>query len=125
MPSAQVHLLPPFSVHSAHPATVVLIADHLALPNLAGPLNALFGPTLSPDYPRFVPLSDAYSRRVRKAVLRSAYELAQEGVFGTRPGACLFLFALNSAASLFMPPRPAPTLHILSPPLFLSRQDSS
>ncbi|KIP07788.1 hypothetical protein PHLGIDRAFT_29880 [Phlebiopsis gigantea 11061_1 CR5-6] len=65
--------------------SIVLIADHLALPNLAGPLNALFGPTLSPDYPRFVPLSDAYSRRLRKAVLRSAYELAQEGVFGTRP----------------------------------------
>lgn len=63
----------------------MLISDHLAIPNLAGPLNALFGPTISPDYPRFVPLSDAYSRRVRKVVLHSAYELGQKGVFGTLP----------------------------------------
>ncbi|EKM57000.1 uncharacterized protein PHACADRAFT_119147 [Phanerochaete carnosa HHB-10118-sp] len=59
--------------------SIVLIADHVAIPNLAGPLNALFGPTISPDYPRFVPLSDAYSRRVRKEVMRAAYELAKEG----------------------------------------------
>ncbi|GJE96672.1 purine-nucleoside phosphorylase [Phanerochaete sordida] len=62
--------------------SIVLIADHLALPNLAGPLNALFGPPLSADTPRFVPLSDAYSRRVRAQVLHAAYELAKEGVFG-------------------------------------------
>lgn len=60
----------------------MLIADHVAIPNLAGPLNALFGPTIGPDYPRFVPLSDAYSRRVRKEVLRAAHALAKEGVFG-------------------------------------------
>ena len=88
---------------------VVLIADHLALPNLAGPLNALFGPTLSPDYPRFVPLSDAYDRRVRKAVMRSAYELAREGVFGPRPGE-------SSVYSLSLLPLPCALSRILRVP---------
>jgi purine nucleoside phosphorylase len=84
------------------PASVVLIADHLAIPNLAGPLNALFGPPLSPDYPRFVPLSDAYSRRVRREVLFAAHELAREGVFGDIPhGASALLRRL-------LPPFPSP-----------------
>lgn len=59
------------------------IADHVALPNLTGPLNALFGPTLSPDYPRFLPLSDAYSTRMRRAAFRASVEMRKAGEWGT------------------------------------------
>ena len=58
------------------------IADHVALPNLTGPLNALFGPTLSPDYPRFLPLSDAYSTRMRRAAFRASVEMLKVGEWG-------------------------------------------
>ena len=55
--------------------TVVVVQDHLALPNLTGPLNALFGPQISPELPRFVPLSDAYSTKLRRLAFLAAHEL--------------------------------------------------
>ena len=54
---------------------VVVIQDHLALPNMTGPLNALFGPQISPDYPRFLPVSDAYSTKLRRLAFHAAHEL--------------------------------------------------
>ncbi|OBZ76300.1 putative purine nucleoside phosphorylase [Grifola frondosa] len=56
--------------------TIVVVQDHLALPNLTGPLNPLFGPLSSPDQPRFTPLSDAYSVALRRLAFRAAHELA-------------------------------------------------
>lgn len=50
--------------------------DHLALPNLTGPLNPLLGPLISPDHPRFVPLSDAYSTKLRRLAFLAAHDLA-------------------------------------------------
>lgn len=56
--------------------TIVVVQDHLALPNLTGPLNPLFGPPLpSPFSTRFVPLSSAYSFALRKLAFRAAHEL--------------------------------------------------
>ncbi|CAL1710267.1 unnamed protein product [Somion occarium] len=55
--------------------TIVVVQDHLALPNLTGYLNPLFGPLLSPEYPRFLPLSDAYSVRLRRLAFLAANEL--------------------------------------------------
>ena len=66
---------------------VVVIQDHLALPNLTGPLNPLFGPQFSPNYPRFLPLSDAYSVTLRRLAFLAAHSLSfpdsalQEGVY--------------------------------------------
>jgi purine nucleoside phosphorylase len=66
---------------------VVVIQDHLALPNLTGPLNALFGPQHNPDRPRFVALSDAYSVKLRRLAFHAAHDLGfadealQEGVY--------------------------------------------
>jgi len=55
---------------------VVVIHDHLALPNLTGPLNALLGPVLAPPFnKRFVPLSNAYSFPLRKLVFKAAHTL--------------------------------------------------
>ncbi|KAH9944898.1 nucleoside phosphorylase domain-containing protein [Amylocystis lapponica] len=56
--------------------TIVVVHDHLALPNMTGPLNALFGPLVSPDHPRFVPLSDAYSPALRRLAFLAAHALA-------------------------------------------------
>lgn len=53
---------------------VVVIQDHLALPNLTGPLNALFGPAL-PTHTRFLPLSTAYSPRLARLAFLSAHSL--------------------------------------------------
>lgn len=53
----------------------MVVQDHLALPNLTGYLNPLFGPLLSPEYPRFLPLSDAYSVRLRRLAFLAANEL--------------------------------------------------
>lgn len=64
-----------------------MIQDHLALPNLTGRLNPLFGPQFSPDYPRFLPLSDAYSVNLRRLAFLAANSLSfpdsalQEGVY--------------------------------------------
>ncbi|KAI0783277.1 hypothetical protein C8Q75DRAFT_737045 [Abortiporus biennis] len=67
--------------------TIVVIQDHLALPNLTGPLNPLLGPPLTPDYPRFLPLSDAYSVKLRRLAFLAANQLSlpedalEEGVY--------------------------------------------
>ena len=53
---------------------VVVINDHLALPNLTG-MNPLLGPQTSPDHPRFLPLSDAYSVALRRLVFLAADKL--------------------------------------------------
>lgn len=56
--------------------TIVVVHDHLALPNLTGHLNPLFGPVLAPPFStRFVPLSNAYSFEMRKAAFKAAHEL--------------------------------------------------
>ncbi|KAG9313773.1 nucleoside phosphorylase domain-containing protein [Chiua virens] len=54
--------------------TVVVIQDHFALPNLTG-MNPTFGPLASPEYPRFYPLGDAYSVRLRKLAFLAAHQL--------------------------------------------------
>ncbi|RXW19681.1 hypothetical protein EST38_g6188 [Candolleomyces aberdarensis] len=54
--------------------TIVVINDHLALPNLTG-MNPLLGPQTSPDHPRFLPLSDAYSVALRRLVFLAANKL--------------------------------------------------
>jgi purine-nucleoside phosphorylase len=59
--------------------TIVVVQDHLALPNLTGYLNPLFGPVLAPPFdPRFVPLSAAYSFNLRKHVFQAAHALGLE-----------------------------------------------
>ncbi|KAH7920425.1 hypothetical protein BV22DRAFT_1107678 [Leucogyrophana mollusca] len=54
--------------------TIVVIRDHLALPNLTG-MNPSFGPLTSPEYPRFLPLGDAYSTRLRRLAFLSSHDL--------------------------------------------------
>jgi purine-nucleoside phosphorylase len=53
--------------------TIVIIQDHLSLPSLTG-MNPLLGPCY-PPYPRFLPMSNAYSRRLRKLVFHAFYKL--------------------------------------------------
>lgn len=53
--------------------TIVVIQDHLSLPSLTG-MNPVLGPNY-PPYPRFLPMSDAYSRRLRKLVFHAFYKL--------------------------------------------------
>ncbi|CCA76300.1 related to PNP1-purine-nucleoside phosphorylase [Serendipita indica DSM 11827] len=53
--------------------TIVIIQDHLSLPSLTG-MNPLLGPNY-PPYPRFLPMSNAYSRRLRKLVFHGFYKL--------------------------------------------------
>ncbi|KAJ3715997.1 nucleoside phosphorylase domain-containing protein [Lentinula raphanica] len=57
--------------------TIVVVHDHIALPNLTG-MNPLLGPQTNPSLPRFLPLSDAYSRMLRKLVFRAARDLSIE-----------------------------------------------
>jgi purine-nucleoside phosphorylase len=54
--------------------TIVVIQDHLALPNLTG-MNPLLGPQISNDHLRFLPLSDAYSPELRRLVFLAAHQL--------------------------------------------------
>lgn len=54
---------------------VVVVHDHIALPNLTG-MNPLLGPQTNLSLPRFLPLSDAYSRLLRKLVFRAAHDLS-------------------------------------------------
>ncbi|KAJ3807695.1 nucleoside phosphorylase domain-containing protein [Lentinula lateritia] len=54
--------------------TIVVVHDHIALPNLTG-MNPLLGPQTNMSLPRFLPLSDAYSRLLRKLVFRAAHDL--------------------------------------------------
>jgi len=56
--------------------TIVVIQDHLALPNLTGPLNALLGPIARPPSQRFLPLSSAYSPKLRRLVFLAAHKLS-------------------------------------------------
>ncbi|KIM31307.1 hypothetical protein M408DRAFT_327561 [Serendipita vermifera MAFF 305830] len=53
--------------------TIVIIQDHLSLPSLTG-MNPCLGPCI-PPYPRFLPMSNAYSRRLRKLVFHAFYKL--------------------------------------------------
>ena len=53
---------------------VVVVQDHIALPNLTG-FNPLLGQQIDPSLPRFLPLSDAYSRSLRKLVFLAAHHL--------------------------------------------------
>ncbi|KAJ3876066.1 nucleoside phosphorylase domain-containing protein [Lentinula edodes] len=55
--------------------TIVVVHDHIALPNLTG-MNPLLGPQTNLSLPRFLPLSDAYSRLLRKLVFRAAHDLS-------------------------------------------------
>ncbi|KAJ7672807.1 nucleoside phosphorylase domain-containing protein [Mycena rosella] len=57
--------------------TIVVIHDHLALPNMSG-MNPLLGPLTSPEHRRFVPLSDAYSPSLRRLMFLAAHHLALE-----------------------------------------------
>jgi purine-nucleoside phosphorylase len=53
---------------------VVVIQDHIALANLTG-MNPLLGPKTSPNLPRFLPLSDAYSPSLRRLAFLAAHHL--------------------------------------------------
>ena len=57
-----------------HSRVVVVVQDHLALPNLTG-MNPLLGPQPSQDLPRFLPLSDAYSPTLRRLAFLAAHRL--------------------------------------------------
>lgn len=54
--------------------TIVVIQDHLALPNLTG-MNPSFGPLASPEYLRFLPLGNAYSPRLRRFAFLASHDL--------------------------------------------------
>ncbi|EIW53184.1 inosine guanosine and [Trametes versicolor FP-101664 SS1] len=54
--------------------TIVVIQDHLALPNLTG-MNPLLGPPAGPNYPRFLPLSSAYSASLRRLAFLASHKL--------------------------------------------------
>jgi purine-nucleoside phosphorylase len=55
---------------------VIVVNDHLALPNLTGPLNPLLGPLASPSYARFLPLSSAYSVELQRQAFLAAHDLS-------------------------------------------------
>ena len=50
-----------------------MVHDHLSLPSLTG-MNPLMGPSY-PPYPRVLPMSNAYSRPLRKLVFQAAAKL--------------------------------------------------
>ncbi|TFK31645.1 nucleoside phosphorylase domain-containing protein [Crucibulum laeve] len=52
--------------------TIVVLHDHLALPNLTG-MNPLLGPHTNPNHPRFLPVSDAYSPVLRRYAFLAAH----------------------------------------------------
>ncbi|KAF8812815.1 hypothetical protein BYT27DRAFT_7182271 [Phlegmacium glaucopus] len=54
--------------------TIVVIQDHIALPNLTG-MNPLLGRQTSPNLPRFLPLSDAYSPSLRRLAFLAAHHI--------------------------------------------------
>ncbi|KAF5372476.1 hypothetical protein D9758_005202 [Tetrapyrgos nigripes] len=55
--------------------TIVVVHDHIALPNLTG-MNPLLGPQIDSSYSRFLPISDAYSRSLRRLVFQAAHQLS-------------------------------------------------
>lgn len=64
-----------FVCHATYAGSiVVVIQDHLALPNLTG-MNPLLGPPVNPNYPRFLPLSSAYSASLRRLAFLAAHKL--------------------------------------------------
>ncbi|KIJ63598.1 hypothetical protein HYDPIDRAFT_92325 [Hydnomerulius pinastri MD-312] len=67
-------LVPDIPVGTSTIDSVVVVQDHFALPNLTG-MNPCFGPMLSPDYPRFLPLGDAYSVYLRRLAFLAAHKL--------------------------------------------------
>jgi len=54
--------------------TIVVLHDHLGLPNLSG-FNPLLGPQPDPQLPRFLPTSNAYSTTLRRAFFHAVHEL--------------------------------------------------
>lgn len=66
-----IAIVPFVYIHSP----VVVIQDHLALPNLTG-MNPLLGPQIAPEYPRFIPLSDAYSPSLRRLAFVASHQLS-------------------------------------------------
>ncbi|KZV95997.1 inosine guanosine and [Exidia glandulosa HHB12029] len=55
--------------------TIVAIKDHIALPNLTG-FNPLLGPPTHPHpHPRFLPVSNAHSRALRRLAFLAAHRL--------------------------------------------------
>ena len=56
-------------------SAVVAIKDHIALPNLTG-FNPLIGPAAyPPPHPRFLPLSNAHSRDLRRLAFLAGHKL--------------------------------------------------
>jgi len=55
--------------------TIVVVQSHLGLPNLSG-FNPLIGPHTSPDTPRFLATSNAYSVSLRRLLFLAAHRLA-------------------------------------------------
>ncbi|KAL5520888.1 PNP1 [Sanghuangporus sanghuang] len=55
--------------------TIVVIQDHFAVPNLSGSLHPLLGPVTSPEHPRFLPLSNAYSPSLRRLAFLASHKL--------------------------------------------------
>ncbi|OCB87324.1 inosine guanosine and [Sanghuangporus baumii] len=49
--------------------------DHFAVPNLSGSLHPLLGPVTSPEHPRFLPLSNAYSPSLRRLAFLASHKL--------------------------------------------------
>ncbi|XP_006455349.1 hypothetical protein AGABI2DRAFT_187748 [Agaricus bisporus var. bisporus H97] len=55
--------------------TIVVVHDHIAFPGMTG-TNPLMGPQTSPDHPRFLALSDAYSTSLRRLLFLAAHQLS-------------------------------------------------
>ncbi|KAK0469331.1 nucleoside phosphorylase domain-containing protein [Desarmillaria tabescens] len=68
-------LNPDLAVGTSVTYVVVVIHDHLALPNLTG-MNPLLGPLISPEHPRFLAVSDAYSASLRRLVFLASHQLS-------------------------------------------------
>lgn len=69
-----MRLAQPLRAHTDTGRVVVVIQDHLALPNLTG-MNPLLGPPAGPNYPRFLPLSSAYSASLRRLAFLASHKL--------------------------------------------------
>jgi len=64
----------PLSHTSNIPRQVVVLHDHLGIPNLSG-FNPLLGPQHDPKIPRFLPTSNAYSTTLRRLFFHAVHEL--------------------------------------------------
>jgi len=54
--------------------TIVVLHDHLGLPNLSG-FNPLLGPKYDAKIPRFLPTSNAYSTTLRRVFFHAVHDL--------------------------------------------------